>query len=121
MIVLDEQLIDPRIVESIEGWYKGSVISILDLRPQTRILDDAIPTLLRRAKQPTFITINYSDFWKVIPASPDYSIICLKLPAERSLEVPSLVRDLLKMKDFSTKKKRVGKVISWSDGNVSYC
>jgi len=30
------------------------------------------------------------------------------------------VRDLLKRKEFSTKKARMGKVISWSDGRVSY-
>jgi hypothetical protein len=120
MIVLDEQLMDPRIVGDFQNWYKGAVGAILDLRPRTQIDDGAIPTLLRRVKQPTFITINYSDFWQVVEANKDYRIICLKLSGDRSLEVPDLVRDVLKMKEFSTKRARMGKVISWSDGRVSY-
>jgi hypothetical protein len=120
MIVLDEQLMDPRIVGDFQNWYKGAVTTILDLRPRTRIDDDAIPTLLRRVKQPTFVTINYSDFWQIIEPGKDYCIICLKLSGERSLEVPDLVREVLQMKEFSTKKARMGKVISWSDGRVSY-
>ncbi len=120
MIVLDEQLMDPQIIEDFESWYKGAVATIPDLRPRTQIDDDAVPTLLRTIKQPIFITINYTDFWKSVAASRDYCIICLKLSGDRSLEVSSLVRDLLKMKEFSTKKARMGKVISWSDGRVSY-
>jgi len=120
MIVLDEQLMDPQIIEDFENWYKGAVITILDLRPRTQIGDDAIPTLLRKVKQPTFITINYSDFWKVVAASKDYCIICLKLSGGRSLEVSELARGVLKMKEFSTKKARMGKVISWSDDKMSY-
>ncbi|MCI0389308.1 MAG: hypothetical protein MOB07_11175 [Acidobacteria bacterium] len=120
MIVLDEQLMDPRIIEDFEKWYKGSVTTILDLRPHTQIKDDAIPTLLRNVKQPTFITINFADFWKAAAASKDYCIICLKLSGGRSLEVPELVRELLKMKEFSRKKARMGKVIYWNSGRVSY-
>jgi len=119
MIVLDEQLISPKIIRNFESWYKGAVTTVLNLRPRTQIDDDAIPTLLRTIKQPTFITINYTDFWKSVAASRDYCIICLKLSGDRSLEVSLLVRDLLKMKEFSTKKARMGKVISWSDGRVS--
>ena len=120
MVVLDEQLMKPKIKAEIESWYKGRIITILDLRPQTQIDDDVIPTLLRTAKQPTFITINYTDFWKALPASEGYCIICLKLSGNRTREVPALVRGLFKMKEFSTKKARMGKVVSWSDGKVSY-
>jgi hypothetical protein len=42
MIVLDEQLSDARIVAAIERWYRGKVISILEVRPHTRVLDDVI-------------------------------------------------------------------------------
>jgi hypothetical protein len=41
MIVLDEQLIDPQIVADIQHWYKGTVTTILDLRPHTQI-DDSV-------------------------------------------------------------------------------
>ncbi|MGH9840507.1 MAG: hypothetical protein ACREEM_17145 [Blastocatellia bacterium] len=120
MIVLDEQLMKPKIKAEIESWYKGRVITILDLRPQTQIDDDVIPTLLRTTKQPTFITINYFDFWTTRHAGNNYCIVCLKLSGNRTREVPALVRELLKMKEFSTKKARMGKVISWSDGKVNY-
>ncbi|MBS1789784.1 MAG: hypothetical protein JST85_18820 [Acidobacteria bacterium] len=120
MIVLDEQLIDPKIVENFQHWYKGFVTNILDLGPRTQVDDDAIPTLLRAVKQPTFVTINYSDFWKKAKVSRSYCIICLKLSGERSREVPRLVQSLLKMKEYSTKRARMGKVISWSDGKINH-
>ena len=63
MIVLDEQLNDAQIASDIARWYRGAVVSLQELRPRTRILDDAVPTLLRAAKQPTFVTVNYKDFW----------------------------------------------------------
>jgi hypothetical protein len=88
MIVLDEQLADPRIIHSIQSWYKGKVISIVDVRPRTLVTDDAIPILLRRLSAPTFVTINHRDFWRKIPARSTYCVICLKLPTEHVLKVP---------------------------------
>lgn len=112
MIVLDEQLEDPRLVQLIELWYKGAVIYVSQLRPQTLIKDDAMPTLLRRVRQPTFVTINYSDFWRRIPASADYCIICLKLSAEQKFEVPGILRGLLNLPELRTKGARMGRVVS---------
>jgi len=54
MIVVDEQLADPRIIRSISNWYKGRVISVIEMRPHTTVPDDAIPELLRHLKAPTF-------------------------------------------------------------------
>ncbi len=50
MIVLDEQLADARIVAAVERWYRGKVINILEVRPNTRVLDDVIGVLLQRLK-----------------------------------------------------------------------
>ena len=47
MIVLDEQLRDAQIRREFARWYKGTITTINDLRPRTRILDDVVPTLLR--------------------------------------------------------------------------
>src|SRR5262249_52352740 len=58
MIVLDEQLLGRGIERNIARWYRGSVQFIIDLRPDTVIKDDAIPTLLRQQPQPIFVTIN---------------------------------------------------------------
>ncbi len=58
MIVLDEQLLGRGLDRAISQWYRGSVIFINELRPNSVIKDDAIPHLLRLARQPTFVTIN---------------------------------------------------------------
>ena len=118
MIVFDEQLRDPRIPRAVAQWYKGAVISVEMLRPQTRVFDDAVPTLLRRVRQPTFVTINYKDFWKKIPANPDYCVICFKLPGERSLEVSELLRWVLSLSGLRTKRERMGAVVSVVDRKV---
>jgi hypothetical protein len=120
MIVLDEQLADPRIISSIERWYKGKVISIIDVRPRTAVPDEAIPVLLRQLSAPTFVTINHRHFWRKIPASSDYCVICLKLPAERSLEVPEALRAVLSRPEWRTKRGRLGNVIFVSDRPVAY-
>lgn len=111
MIVLDEQLGSSRIIAGIERWYFGSVITLNELRPGSRVLDDAAPTLLRKVKQPTFVTINHKDFWRVIPASPAYCVVCLKLTSDRSLETPTLLRAVLSLPEFKTKRDRMGIVI----------
>jgi predicted ATP-dependent serine protease len=43
MIVLDEQLLSYGIQASIARWYRGAVTDITQLRPNTVILDEAIP------------------------------------------------------------------------------
>jgi hypothetical protein len=112
MIVLDEQLEDPLLSERIARWYKGAVVNLLELRPGSRVFDPAVPTLLRTIKHPTFVTINYKDFWHKIPASPDYCAICFKLPSERTLEVSELLRWVLSLPGLRTKRDRMGAVVS---------
>jgi len=68
MIVLDEQLQGLELEDAISRWYHGAVLSVKQLRPGTVIKDEAIPLLLRRLKQPTFVTINDTDFWRRVPA-----------------------------------------------------
>ena len=84
MIVLDENLSHrPYVRDVIVKWYAGKVVIIRDLRPGSRILDEAIPVLLAQQKQPTFVTTNVTDFWRRVPADRRYCIICLPLPNER--------------------------------------
>lgn len=118
MIVLDEQLSHSLVRQAIERWYKGSVIGVKELRPRTRVLDDVVPALLQRVKAPTFVTINHKDFWKKIPASDAYSVICLKLPADRVLEAPGMLHGVLSREEFRTKRGRMGKVILVSENVI---
>jgi hypothetical protein len=63
MLVLDEQLSGRDLDVALRRWYRGSVVFFTDLRPGTVIKDEAIPELLRRQRQATFVTINEHDFW----------------------------------------------------------
>ena len=76
--------------------------------------------VLRRVRQPTFVTTNVADFWPRVPVHPRYSIVCVALPNERLHELPSLLRQLLRLPEFNTKAKRMGKVIRVSPSQLQY-
>lgn len=118
MIVLDEQISRLPLRAALEQRYPGSVVFVQDLRPLTQILDDEIEKLLHTVKAPTFVTLNYRDFWHKWSAHPHFCVICLKLPIERWFEVSIIVRRILTHSSFDTKKKRMGKIISWSAGKI---
>ncbi|MCC7161267.1 MAG: hypothetical protein IT331_02140 [Anaerolineae bacterium] len=120
MIVLDENLQDRRIRDAIAQWYQGQVVSIRELRPGTVIKDDAIPSLLQRADQATFITINADDFWLRVQPSQRFCILVFDLPKERSLEIPQLARAVLQNDLLKSKAARMGKIIRWSPTLIEY-
>jgi len=120
MIVLDENITGEIIAPVIKSWYRGQVVTINSLRSSTVIKDDAIPTILRTTKKPTFITNNVSDFWRKLPAHKDYCIICFVLPNERIPEIPHLLRQILAMKEFKTKASRMGKVLQVKHERIDY-
>lgn len=120
MIVLDENLHDEDISTPIAKWYPGRVISIIDLRPQSIIKDEAIATLLQQVNHATFVTINVSDFWKKMLPASGYCIIVIELPKERSTEIPTILRRLLQLELFKTKAARMGKVIRWTPTRIEY-
>ncbi len=62
MIVLDEQLKNSGLAEQIARWYTGRIVTLTALRPGSVIKDDAVPMLLREVREPTFVTINVTDF-----------------------------------------------------------
>ena len=55
MIIVDENLHDRRLIAAISAWYPGQVVSVITLRPWSVLKDDAIPTLLLKATQPTVV------------------------------------------------------------------
>lgn len=121
MIVLDEQLLGRGVEQAIATWYGGRVCSVKDLRPGTIIKDEAIPMLLAQERKPTFVTINESDFWKVLPANLRFSIVCFAMPSKNVAQIPDLLRELLRVKAFDTQAKRSGKVICVTQtGTVTY-
>jgi hypothetical protein len=83
-------------------------------------IHDAVAALLHHLKSPIFVPINYTDFWRKIPAHRRYCVICLKLSIDRKKEVPKILRELLSFDEFDTRRKLMGKVISVSEGVVQY-
>jgi hypothetical protein len=120
VIVLDEQLKNSGVMEQVAGWYGGRVVNITDLRPGTVIKDEAIPQLLRSVSDPTFITINTTDFWRRIAADRHFCVTCFPLPNHRVEEVPALLRRLFRLEEFKTKRMRAGKVALVSHAQVRY-
>lgn len=122
MIVLDENLSDHHIVSAISAWFSGPVILITKLRIGSHIKDDAVPALLHHAIQPTFVTINVTDFWKKkkTPPHQGYCIINVDVPEERIHDVPKLLRRLLRLPDFKTKASRIGKIIRLTQDRIEY-
>jgi hypothetical protein len=74
MIVLDEQLLGRNLEKEIAKWYRGKVLIVTDLRLNSVIKDDALPELLRRQIQPTFVTINEKDFWHKISVDNRFAL-----------------------------------------------
>ena len=120
MIIVDENLHDQRIMEAISAWYPGQVVSVTTLRPGTVIKDEAVPTLLLQAVQPTFVTINVTDFWKKVRPHSGYCIITVALPKERAREVPDLLRRFFRLSAFETKALRMGKIIRLAPNHIRY-
>jgi hypothetical protein len=120
MIVLDEELQGLGLEDAIAHWYRGAVLVIKQLRPDTVIKDEVIPTILRRAQQPTFLTINHGDFWQRIPAESSFCLVCFRLTADQAQEIPLMLRRLLRFPEFRTKRERMGKVASVSRRGIQY-
>ncbi len=120
MIVLDEQLLGRDIENQIAHWYQGAICFIVDLRPNTVIKDEAIPKLLQQESQPTFVTINESDFWRKTAINNQFCMVCFALPDSRAREISQRLRTLLDHPLFDTKKRRMGKMIRVAEKEVSY-
>lgn len=120
MIVLDEQLLGRGLERDIAQWYRGSVQFITDLRPHTVIKDEAIPALLRRQSQPTFVTINERDFWRTVPADRRYCVVCFVLSDARARAIPLALRALLRRPELRAKAQRMGKIMRVTNNDLSY-
>ena len=120
MIVLDEQIMGYGLRGTIRAWYRGSVIDLPDLRPGTLILDEAVPELLRAARQPTFVTINVRDFWRRMVPDRHFCILCFALPDQRLGELPRLLRRVFATKVFRTRRSRLGKIARVAPHRIGY-
>ena len=120
MIVLDEHLDDGLVLVPLARRLKSRVISVRKLRPGTVIKDDAIPTLLGRYKDATFVTGNVTDFWRKLPAHASYCLVCVPVPTQRQGEIPDLLARFLRHPTFRTARQRMGKVIRLNRTEILY-
>ena len=120
MVIVDENLHSHRIIQAISDWYTSRVISVTALRPGSVIKDEAIPTLLLKVSQPTFITINVADFWKNVQPHKSYCIVTVTLPTERIAEVSLLLRRFFRLPEFKSKALRMGKIVRLTSERVEY-
>lgn len=120
MIVLDDQISNRFSASRIERWYPGAVVSIRASRPHGQILDPEIPALLRKLRQPTFVTINYRDFFNRQFLHADYCLACFKLEQQEQDRLPDLLRGILRLPDYRTKARRMGKIISWTESGITH-
>ena len=120
MIVLDEQLLGRGIEDAVKRWYPGAVCFINDLRPGTIIKDEAIPMLLSQEAEPTFVTINETDFWNRVAITNRFCVVCFALPDNRATGIPVLLQRLLRHSDFNTKARRMGCVLRLTPTSAAY-
>ena len=120
MIVLDEHLMGLGLDREVRAWYEGQVCYITDLRPDTVIKDEAIPSLLLRERQPTFVTGDVTGFWRKVKPHSNFCIVCFSLPAEQWRKIPSLLRRLFRTEGFRTKRERMGKVVLVTETTVKF-
>ena len=120
MIVVDENAAGETLLNLIRGWYRGKVCGIRDLLPGAVIKDEMIPRLLAAELQPTFVTFNVSDFWQEIKPHSKFCIVCLPIPPDRPEEFSEVLRRVLGLRPFSTKRSRMGKVALAGQDGVRY-
>ena len=116
-IILDDQLFDLEVLVPIARWI--TVQRLRDLRPGEVIKDDRVPVLLRQLRQPTFVTIDMG-FWNRGLRDARYCILCFPLRNEKQYELPGLLRRLLRLPEFRTKRARMGKVAQVSPTRIEY-
>ncbi|MBC8492348.1 MAG: hypothetical protein H8D43_01080 [Chloroflexi bacterium] len=116
-IILDDQLFDLEVLVPIARWI--TVQRLRDLRPGEVIKDDRVPVLLRQLRQPTFVTIDMG-FWNRGLRDARYCILCFPLRNDKQYELPGLLRRLLRLPEFRTKRARMDKVAQVRPTHIEY-
>ncbi len=116
-IILDDQLFDVEVLIPIARWI--TVQRLRDLRPSEVIKDERVPELLRRLRQPTFVTIDMG-FWNRGLRDNKFCILCFALQNDEQDQLPELLRRVLRLPEFRSKASRMGKVARISTIDIQY-
>lgn len=118
LLIVDAALSDAEVLEPLQNLMKTRPIR--DVRLNEIVKDDRVPVLLRELPSPIFITIDETGFWHRHLCSDAYCILYFALSDSQQELIPSLVRKLLRLPEFKTKAKRMGKVARVSQANIKY-
>ena len=116
-IVLDDQLFDVEVLIPIARWI--TVQRLRDLRPSEVIKDERVPELLRRLREPTFVTIDMG-FWNRGLRDNKFCVLCFALRNDEQDQLPELLRRVVRVPEFHTKASRMGKVARISTTELQY-
>ena len=114
MLVLDENLPEEEKLRIKK--FVNSVKQIGDDLEISGIKDNEIIKLLHQLKKPTFVTLD-SDFFKPDLRHKNYCLIFITV---RFFETAKYLRPFLKLEQFNTIAKRIGKVIQISADKIIY-
>jgi hypothetical protein len=110
VIILDENLLDPDLIEALR-WHPGGVESILQLAGTVGTPDEQIPALLRRHRDSIFVTNNAADFWEKFDAPTSCCIVAFSVSRARRLSIPLLLRRVFRTPEFATRAVRRRRMI----------
>jgi len=111
--MVDEHLDYWKVTRVIARWIKAEQIGY-ELGHKS-LADENIRTFLHQLKRRTLITID-DHFYKRQYCDSQYCLIYFDVPLAQQTEIPNLFRRLLRLPEFKTSKKRMGKVIRVSRG-----
>jgi hypothetical protein len=116
-LILDAHVSASLVLRPLRRWI--TVRTLQELRPNEIVLDERIPEILLREKQPTFVTID-KDFIDPRWCNPSYCILNFALQDREQHELPSLLRALFHRPEFRTRTLRMGKVARVSTSSIEY-
>jgi hypothetical protein len=116
-ILMDEHLSRTEVLEPLQQWTTAQKIE--DLAPNETFKDDRILQVLRRQKQPTFVTLD-AGFYHRKYCDRRYCLIYFVLPHQEQHRLPGLLRQLFRLPEFKTKAARMGKVVRVSRKRVEF-
>jgi hypothetical protein len=116
-IVLDEHLGRTEVLTPLRRWI--TTVKIEDLAPDETLKDDRILQILCRQRQPTFVTLD-ADFFHKRLCDRRYCLIYFVVPRQQQRRIPLLLRQLLRLREFSTKAARMGKVVRIQERTIEF-
>ncbi|MGE0682057.1 MAG: hypothetical protein AB7P69_14305 [Candidatus Binatia bacterium] len=116
-IVLDEHLGDTEVLEPLRRWI--TAVKIEDLAPDETLKDDRLLQMLRKQKQPAFVTLDAGFFHKNC-CDRRYCLVSFVVPHQQQHRIPGLLRRSFHLPEFKSKTAGMGKVVRVNEERVEF-